>query len=134
MDITGFEEEIRTDLLSRLCSHPAILYARVDQIFKDQKPYNDIIELFPPCYSPQDCYINESGKLLALFQLVTSLNSRKEKCAIVSKRTNSLDLIEAMFKKIEFDVYRLDLESMTIKEIIIRKLVFVAFKRLKSRF
>lgn len=84
-------------------------------------PAPRILEYYPPGYDLSSCYVNESGKLKTLFQLVTKLNLNSEKAIVVASSVTALDMIETMFNSTHFEVYRLDGRTASVKEYQIKK-------------
>ncbi|KAI6176294.1 hypothetical protein M3Y97_00782700 [Aphelenchoides bicaudatus] len=105
------DEATVQDLLNRLYCHPAVLHQRLVQLKEcdpKQVAYSRLLEAFLPGYDVNACYVNESGKLNRLLEMVVEFDNNGESAIVASSSKCSLDIIETMFKEVSFDVYRID--------------------------
>jgi len=119
-EMVTLDEDTYTDFLTRLYSHPAVLFLRLQQLQAlepDSIPVSRILDEYPDFFTSTTCYVNESGKLQALLKLVNMFDDENKHAVIVSSSTNSLDIIESIFNALSFEVYRLDSRTSSMKKV-----------------
>lgn len=80
-----------------------------------------LLDAYPADYNPIGCYVRDSGKLHALFKLVTEFDENNEPVVIASSSKSTLTLIEKLFEYIQFAVFRLDGKNPSVKEAQLKK-------------
>ncbi|XP_035212503.1 DNA repair and recombination protein RAD54B-like [Stegodyphus dumicola] len=126
-------------ILRKLCNHPLLVY-QADNMHSDISNISVLDYMksaFPFGYNPS---IQDSGKMRVLEKMLTALFSqkkRKEKIVIVSCFTQTLNIIEDMCKKKNYDILRLDgsTSASTRQEIVdIFNLSYTKFKSKHYQF
>ncbi|MFT7816245.1 DNA repair and recombination protein RAD54B isoform X1 [Arapaima gigas] len=104
-------------VLKKLCNHPHLLYATVrekgDISVEDPSEgtlYQGLEELFPEGYSTGGYNTADSGKLLALCDLLASVQqlSPSDRVVLVSNYTQTLDLLQDLCVHLGYSFCRLD--------------------------
>ena len=77
-------------------------------LFQSENDVSRLRDSFSSGFSLNNCAVDDSGKLRALFRIVTLMDELGEKCVIVSHSSNVLSLLDAMFSAAEFQVFHCD--------------------------
>ncbi|TNN75679.1 DNA repair and recombination protein RAD54B [Liparis tanakae] len=100
--------------LKKLCNHPALLYSsakeRAGSGSVENTLYEGLVELFPESYSSSGFNTDDSGKLLVLSDLLTSIRqlSPSDRVVVVSNYTQTLDLLQTLCVNAGYTFCRLD--------------------------
>ena len=120
--------------LKKLCNHPALLFAAAESENADDdgaaKPaslFSALHELYPAGYNTDRINVAESGKLVVLMQLLSTLHAAgsspggsgaaRERIVVVSHSTQCLDVIEAVCTERGFQQVRLQGSTPTEKRV-----------------
>ncbi|CAD5221209.1 unnamed protein product [Bursaphelenchus okinawaensis] len=112
------------DFLLKLCNHPVLLLARLQQYLESEQKnvaFEVLNEAFPPTCSTDDIHVMDCNKLKTLFEMVVSFDENDEKSIIVANSKSVLDLIQALFEEALFEVLRLDSASPSERKELIQK-------------
>uniref|UniRef100_A0A8C9WY92 RAD54 homolog B n=1 Tax=Sander lucioperca TaxID=283035 RepID=A0A8C9WY92_SANLU len=105
--------------LKKLCNHPGLLHGtakeKADCGSVENSLYEGLVELFPESYSSGGFNTADSGKLLVLSDLLTSIRqlSPSDRVVIVSNYTQTLDLLQDLCVHVGYTFCRLDGQTPT---------------------
>ncbi|XP_056299659.1 DNA repair and recombination protein RAD54B isoform X2 [Pseudoliparis swirei] len=100
--------------LKKLCNHPGLLYSsakeRAGSGSVENTLYEGLVELFPESYSSSGFNTADSGKLLVLSDILTSIRqlSPSDRVVVVSNYTQTLDLLQDLCVNVGYTFCRLD--------------------------
>nr|XP_046188385.1 DNA repair and recombination protein RAD54B-like isoform X4 [Oncorhynchus gorbuscha]XP_046188386.1 DNA repair and recombination protein RAD54B-like isoform X4 [Oncorhynchus gorbuscha] len=107
--------------LKKLCNHPGLLYSTVqersDGSSAEGSLYEGLRGVFPESYSSGGFSTADSGKLLVLSDLLTTIHhlSPTDRVVLVSNYTQTLDLIQDLCVHLGYTYCRLDGNTPTIQ-------------------
>nr|XP_046159344.1 DNA repair and recombination protein RAD54B-like [Oncorhynchus gorbuscha] len=107
--------------LKKLCNHPGLLYSTVqersDGGSAEGSLYEGLRGVFPESYSSGGFSAADSGKLLVLSDLLTTIHhlSPTDRVVLVSNYTQTLDLIQDLCVHLGYTYCRLDGNTPTIQ-------------------
>ncbi|XP_061144177.1 DNA repair and recombination protein RAD54B [Syngnathus typhle] len=105
--------------LKKLCNHPALLHAGVMDKMKcdseESSLYEGLPVLFPENYSSDSLTPHDSGKLLVLLDLLSTIRqlSPSDRVVIVSNYTRTLDMLQKLCVRMSYTFCRLDGQTPT---------------------
>jgi DNA repair and recombination protein RAD54B len=98
--------------LKKLCNCPSLLYQSSGDITGSNMSsiLTDIKRCYPEDYRPDECCVENSGKLWVLSAMLECLraNNSREKIVIVSNYTKTLNVLEKLCQRFEYSFLRLD--------------------------
>uniref|UniRef100_A0A671UIR7 RAD54 homolog B n=1 Tax=Sparus aurata TaxID=8175 RepID=A0A671UIR7_SPAAU len=100
--------------LKKLCNHPGLLHSTVkerkDNGSDESSLYEGLVELFPESYSSGGFNTADSGKLLVLSDLLTTIRqlSPSDRVVVVSNYTKTLDMLQDLCAHMGYTFSRLD--------------------------
>ncbi|KAK5862332.1 hypothetical protein PBY51_017741 [Eleginops maclovinus] len=100
--------------LKKLCNHPGLLLSTVkekhDSGSVENTLYDGLVELFPESYSSGGLNTADSGKLLVLSDLLTTIRqlNPSDRVVVVSNYTKTLDLLQDLCVHMSYTFCRLD--------------------------
>lgn len=99
--------------LKKLCNHPALVYNKCVQ---GEIGFEGALDLFPSGYNQKTLETHLSGKMLVLdYILAITKSTTNDKVVLVSNYTQTLDLLEKLFRARRYLYMRLD-GTMSIKK------------------
>ncbi|CAL1572573.1 unnamed protein product [Knipowitschia caucasica] len=99
--------------LKKLCNHPALVY---DKCVSGERGFRGALDLFPSSFDPRCPQPQLSGKMLVLdLILAFTKSTTSDKVVLVSNYTQTLDLLEVLFRNRKYTYVRLD-GAMSIKK------------------
>ncbi|KAM9404599.1 DNA repair and recombination protein RAD54B isoform 2-T2 [Salvelinus alpinus] len=107
--------------LKKLCNHPGLLYSTVqersDGGSAEGSLYEGLRGVFPESYSSGGFSTADSGKLLVLSDLLTTIRhlSPTDRVVLVSNYTQTLDLLQDLCVHLDYTYCRLDGNTPTIQ-------------------
>ncbi|XP_064883770.1 DNA repair and recombination protein RAD54B isoform X2 [Oncorhynchus nerka] len=107
--------------LKKLCNHPGLLYSTVQERSNGGSAEGSLYEglrgVFPESYSSGGFSTADSGKLLVLSDLLTTIHhlSPTDRVVLVSNYTQTLDLIQDLCVHLGYTYCRLDGNTPTIQ-------------------
>ncbi|XP_042162770.1 DNA repair and recombination protein RAD54B-like isoform X1 [Oncorhynchus tshawytscha] len=107
--------------LKKLCNHPGLLYSTVqersDGGSAEGSLYEGLRGVFPESYSSGGFSTADSGKLLVLSDLLTTIHHRSptDRVVLVSNYTQTLDLLQDLCVHLGYTYCRLDGNTPTIQ-------------------
>ncbi|XP_047455730.1 DNA repair and recombination protein RAD54B [Mugil cephalus] len=105
--------------LKKLCNHPGLLHStvkeRTDNGSVESSIYEGLVDLFPESYHSGGLDSADSGKLLVLSDLLTTIRqlSPSDRVVVVSNYTQTLDLLQDLCVHMGFTFCRLDGQTPT---------------------
>ncbi|XP_037532577.1 DNA repair and recombination protein RAD54B-like [Nematolebias whitei] len=100
--------------LKKLCNHPGLLHVtlkeRTDRGSLESSLYEGLADLFPESYSSAGFNSADSGKLMVLSDLLSSIRqlSPSDRVVLVSNYTQTLDLLQDLCVHMSYTFCRLD--------------------------